>query len=319
MTAARRAAAGLWLLLGWWWAAFALGAELRSHEVAVDGHPLRVWEKSPTAPRAAVLLVHGRTWSTRPDFDLQVPGEALSLMDGLVARGIAAYGVDLRGYGETPRDTTGWLTPDRAAADVAAVLRWLAGRTVGMERFLFGWSYGAMVSQLTIQQQPELADGLILFGYPVRPGIDADPAGSDGDPPRQPTTTEAARSDFITPGSISETAMAAFAAAAVAADPVRTDWRQLDQWRTLAGAEVMAPTLLLQAAGDPLALDDVHAELFAALATDDKTWVVIPGGDHAAFMETPRDYFLAHMTTFMLRDPPDTATNESYQRANPDQ
>ncbi len=306
----------VWLLLGWLAAALAPASELHGHQVTVDGHALRVWEKSPADPRAAVLLVHGRTWSTRPDFDLQVPGEELSLMDGLVARGIAAYGVDLRGYGETPRDASGWLTPERAAADVAAVLRWLAARTAGTERFLFGWSYGAMVSQLTTQQHPGLADGLILFGYPVRPGIAEDPAGSNGEPARQPTTRAAARSDFITPGSISERAMDAFAAAAVAADPVRMDWRRLDQWRALDGSSVTLPTLLLQAAGDPLALDDVHSELFAALATDDKTWVVIPGGDHAAFMETPRNFFLAHMTTFMLRDPPVTAPNESNFRAN---
>ena len=30
-----------------------------------------------------------------------------------------AYGIDLRGYGETPRDPSGWNTPLRAAADVA--------------------------------------------------------------------------------------------------------------------------------------------------------------------------------------------------------
>lgn len=316
MSRAGRQRMTLWLLVAWF-GAVVPAAALERHDVSVDGHVLRVWEKSPPAPRATLLLVHGRTWSSRPDFDLQVPGERLSLMDGLVARGIAAYGVDLRGYGETPRDATGWLTPNRAAADVAAVLRWLADRT-GDTPFLFGWSYGAMVSQLTLQQQPDLAAGLILFGYPVRPGVARDPAGATGEPPRHATTAEAARSDFITPGSISEKAIEAFVEAALAADPVRADWRALAQWRALSGAAVRVPTLLLQAAGDPLARDDVHAELFATLATDDKAWVVIPGGDHAAFMETPRDYFLAQLTTFLLRDavPPDYL-HSSPNRANP--
>ena len=79
---------------------------------SVDGHSLAVWSKLPARPRAVMLLVHGRTWSSRPDFDLQAPGEELSLMDGLVAMDIAAYAVDLRGYGATPRDASGWLTPD---------------------------------------------------------------------------------------------------------------------------------------------------------------------------------------------------------------
>lgn len=294
-------------LAGWMLVAQSAAAAPLSHEVSVDGHPLRVWEKSPPAGgapvRPRVLLVHGRTWSTLPDFDLQAPGEAVSLMDGLVARGLAAFGVDLRGYGETPRDDTGWLTPERAAADVAGVLEWLAAQDADAPRpYLFGWSYGAMVSQLVAQQRPDLISGLILFGYPVRPGIDRDPEGADGPPPRQQTTAQAARSDFIVPGAISDQAIEAFVTAALAADPVRADWRRLEQWRALDGAAVRVPTLLLEAEHDPLALDDVHAGLFSRLNTADKAWVVIPGGDHAAFMETPRDYFLDVMETFIRRD-----------------
>lgn len=291
--------AGL-LGLAWLWAAPVLAVELEAHEVEVEGHPLRVWEKSPQHPQARVLLVHGRTWSTRPDFDLQVPGESLSLMDGLVERHIAALGVDLRGYGETPRDATGWLTPDRAVADVAAVLTWLNQRHPGDSRpYLFGWSYGAMVSQLVAQRHPELIAGVILFGYPVRPGIDREPEGSEGPPPRRPTTAEAAASDFIVPGAISDRAIEAFVKAALEADPVRADWRELAQWQALDASAVAVPTLLLEGHRDPLALDDVHARLFSALNTDDKAWVVIPGADHAAFMETPRGYFLEQMDAFI--------------------
>jgi pimeloyl-ACP methyl ester carboxylesterase len=284
-------------------AAVALAAAPVSHEITVDGHPLRIWEKSPAAqPQARMLLVHGRTWSTRPDFDLQVPGEDKSLMDGLVARGIASFGVDLRGYGETPRDESGWLTPDRAAADVAGVLEWLASQDPQAPRpYLFGWSYGAMVSQLVAQRRPDLLSGLVLFGYPVRPGIDRDPEDAADEPPREPTSVLAARSDFVVPGSISEAAIETFVAAAMAADPVRMDWRRLDQWQALDAAAIRVPTMLLQAQHDPLALDDVHAELFARLNTGDKAWIVIPGGDHAAFMEQPRGYFLRQLEGFVLR------------------
>lgn len=291
-----------WLILLWLGACAAWAAEPKSHEITVDGHPLRIWEKSPAEAGARMLLVHGRTWSTRPDFDLQVPGEDKSLMDGLVARNIAAFGVDLRGYGETPRDDSGWLTPERAAADVAGVLEWLVAQDPQAARpYLFGWSYGAMVSQLVAQQRPDLLSGLVLFGYPVRPGIDQDPQAADGEPPREPTTALAARSDFVVPEAISEQAIQAFVAAALAADPVRMDWRRLDQWQALDAAAVRVPTLLLEAQHDPLALDDVHAELFSRLNTGDKAWVVIPGGDHAAFMERPRGYFLELLEAFVHR------------------
>jgi pimeloyl-ACP methyl ester carboxylesterase len=283
-------------------AAHAESLQLHAHEVVVDGHPLRVWSKRPAEPRAHVLLVHGRTWSTVPDFDLQAPGEQLSLMDGLAAHDIASFGVDLRGYGQTPRDDSGWLTPERAAADVVGVLEWLATRDEAAARpYLFGWSYGAMVAQLVVQARPDLVAGLILFGYPVRPGIDVEPVGAAGPPPRQPTTAEAAASDFILPDAISARAIETFVAAALAADPVRADWRRLDQWRALDGAAVRVPTLLLEAFHDPLALDDVHAALFTGLDTDDKAWVVIPGGAHAAFMEAPRGYFLQQMAAFIHR------------------
>ena len=87
------------------------------HTVSAAGHPVAVWEKSAAGADEAILLVHGRTWSALPDFDLQVEGEELSLMDGLVEAGYAVYAVDLRGYGETLRDESGWLTPGRAADD----------------------------------------------------------------------------------------------------------------------------------------------------------------------------------------------------------
>ena len=280
--------------------AVAEGVALQRHAVVVDGHPFAVWSKTPAQPKAVMLLIHGRTWSTRPDFDLQVPGEDLSLMDGLVDMGIAAYGLDLRGYGETPRDASGWLTPDRAALDVAEVLGWLARRHPELPRpYLFGWSYGATLSQLVGQRRPHTMSALILFGYPLRPGYDANP--DHDEPLRAATTAEAAASDFILPGTISEAAIGAFVTSALAHDPVRMDWRSLEQWQALDGSAVTVPTLLLQAAEDPLALPDVHAELFAALDTQDKTWAVIPGGDHAAFMETPRAYFLSQIESFVFR------------------
>lgn len=281
-------------------ASTAVASERQRHTVVVDAHPFAVWSKTPESPRAVVLLVHGRTWSTVPDFDLQVAGEMLSLMDGLVAAGIAAYGIDLRGYGATPRDETGWLTPRRAAADVVGVLQWVRRRHLALTPpYLFGWSYGAMVAQLATQTNGEQVSGLILFGYPVRPGIEVDPETTE--PQRAPTTEVAARSDFLLPGSISQAAMDAFVRSALASDPVRADWHQLEQWGGLDGALVRRPTLLLQAQHDPLTRSEVHAKLFTSLDTSDKVWALIPDGDHAAFLETPRAYFLGLIERFVFR------------------
>ena len=276
-------------------------ATLQRHTVEVDGHPLAVWEKSPANPRGTIVLLHGRTWSSLPDFDLQVPGEDLSLMDGLVAEGFSTYAVDLRGYGSTPRDETQWLTPDRAARDVVGVLRWVGERTGDLPA-LFGWSYGSMVAQLTAQRAGDLMSALILFGYPVGPDTEFSAGASEPDePPRTPTTAEAAASDFIIPGSISQRAVDEYVRHALEADPVRADWRELAGWNDLDPSEVFVPTLLLQGEKDPFAPTARQAAFFSRLGTAERTWVTLAGGDHAAHLETPRATFIHAMVSFLRR------------------
>ena len=288
-----------------------VAAELIRHTPVIDGHAFALWEKSPPDPQHAVLLVHGRTWSSLPDFDLTTAPVDLSLMNALVDAGIAAYAIDMRGYGATPRDATGWLTPYRAAADLIGVLGWLNARLAqgvdaAVKPHLFGWSYGSMISQLALQRaaqrQEELAAGLILFGYPIRRGISKEPAATDRAAPARANTATNAASDFITPNSIEQAYIDEFVKRALAADPNRADWRQLRQWRDLDGRKIRVPTLLLQGEFDPLAKRRAHRRLMRRLATTDKQWVVIEQGDHAAFMEPKlgaRQQFLTVLTEFI--------------------
>ncbi|MEO0423267.1 MAG: alpha/beta fold hydrolase [Pseudomonadota bacterium] len=271
------------------------------HTVRVDAHPIAVWEKSAAddADRA-VLLVHGRTWSARPDFDLQVEGEHLSLMDALVEAGFAVYAIDLRGYGESPRDSTGWLTPQRAADDVVAVLRWIHQRHGDAERpHLFGWSMGSTISQLAAQGHPDAMASLTLYGYWHDPDDRFPEAPTDQPPARLENTAEAAASDFITPGSISQRAIDAFVEAALTTDPVKTDIRRLTDYNRLDPAEVSVPTLVIAGEFDPLAPQDHLAKLYVRLGTGHKQWVSVPGGDHAAHLEAPREYFVRELVAFM--------------------
>lgn len=170
--------------------------------VKSDGHPIAVWEKGFDAKLPSILFVHGRTWSGIPDFDLQVEGEDLSLMDGMIEKGYSTYAIDLRGYGDTPRDESRWLSPSTAAKDVAVVLDWIAKRH-GRKAHLFGWSMGSTVSLLTVNTYPDKMESLTVFGF----WMDLDkkiPSGEYGKPERKVNTAEAAASDFITPGSISK-------------------------------------------------------------------------------------------------------------------
>ena len=274
-------------------------AELERHTVTADGHPIALWEKSADGATEAVLLVHGRTWSALPDFDLQVDGEELSLMDGLVEHGYAVFAVDLRGYGETPRDDTGWLTPNRAADDVAIVIDWIASQQEWITKpHLFGWSMGSTISQLMVQRHPGRVSSLTLFGYwrDVDMTIPADAPGIA--PLRERNTAEAAASDFITPDSISQKAIDTYVAAALAADPVRVDVRSMDQYNALDGALIDVPTLVIAGALDPLGPPEYQQKLFASIGTGHKQYVSVPRSDHAAFLEAPREYFIRELVTF---------------------
>lgn len=263
---------------------------------ADDGFKLAMWRKAPAQPRRSVLLIHGRTWSGRPDFDLQVPGESRSFMDALVAQGYAAYALDLRGYGATPRDATGFLTPERAAADVAAALR-----AIGDRPALFGWSRGSMVSQLASQRTPELMSAVILFGYPGDPDRKVPEQPDPAAPARSPTTATAAAEDFIAPGVITRRAIEVYVQAALAADPVRMDWRRDHEWNALAPEAVKVPVLLIQAELDPLAKTEAHARFFARLGTTDRQWIVVPKGDHAALIEDTAPRLIAAIRAFLER------------------
>ncbi len=282
-------------------------AALGRHEVVVDGHPITVWSKAPAEPEGTIVLVHGRTWSARPDFDLQVPGQehegTASLMDALVAEGFATYAVDQRGYGATPRDGSAVLTPDRAAADLAAVLEWARGQHPSLPLpLVLGWSLGSLTSQLTAQRHPERLSALVLYGYPRRPGQLYPP---DPEPPpepaRKPTTAEGAAEDFISPGTISQAAIDEFVRAALAADPVRMDWRGTDQWNALDPAAVRAPTLVIHGERDPYAPVTSQAELFALLGHPDRTWVILPGCDHAAHLERCGPRFVQEVVALARR------------------
>ena len=280
--------------------ALASAAERVRHTVTVDGHPIALWEKSADGAGEAILLVHGRTWSAVPDFDLQAEGEDLSLMDGLVEHGYAVFAVDLRGYGATPRDETGWLTPQRAAADLAEVLKWIAERKDWTKKpHLFGWSMGSSNSMLVAQQHPELISSLTLFGYPLDLDKDLPPDEPGILPLKLRNTAEAAASDFITPGAISRKAVDAYVAMALEADPVKADLRNFDHYNALDPSKVRTPTLVMQGEHDPIAPTEMQAKLYTRIATGHKQWVTVPGGDHAAFMEAPRSYFIHALVSFL--------------------
>lgn len=269
---------------------------------ASDGHELRLWalvpageSSQPASPssRRAIVLLHGRTWSSLPDFALRVGDDStLSLMHALARRGVAAYALDLRGYGGTARDASGWVEPDRAAEDLFAALE-LVKQREGAAPDLLGWSYGSLVAQLTVQRHPDAARSLVLYGYPRDLDTRTPVTETSAAPAKQPNTEAAARSDFITEGTISQEAVSAYVAASLAADPVRVDWRAMQQFDALDAAAITIPTLVIYGVHDPIAKQLWQAKLFTRMRAEDRQWVVVPNADHAAHLEQPVRFMTA--------------------------
>jgi alpha-beta hydrolase superfamily lysophospholipase len=271
--------------------------------VQSDGHPMAVWARIPENPRRAILLIHGRTWSSRPDFDLQVPGLHRSVLADLAAQGVASYALDQRGYGETPRDATGWLTPKRAAADVANVLTWIATRHPALPKpALLGWSRGAAVAYLAAQNFTSRMSALILFGYVIDPDGEPFVDGLVADQPaKTKNTKEDAISDFIEPDVTPDAMVKAFVDTALKTDPILVDWKGEGEFSPLKAAAITVPTLLMHGEHDPNVPDDMAAKFFVKLGTPDRQYVVLPGADHCAQLEDTHDKFIAAIVGFLTR------------------
>ena len=250
------------------------------------------------------MLVHGRTWSSRPDFDLQVPGLQRSVMMSLAAQGFAAYAVDMRGYGETPRDATGFLTPKRAAADIVNVVTWVGQQHATLPKpVLIGWSRGAAQAELAAQSAPTKMSALVLFGFVFDPDLQF----ADTEAPEKPAllknTAENAMSDFLSPKITPPIVVQAFIEQALKADPVMADLKNDLEFNGLKPDRVTVPTLVLFGENDPGVVAADAGKFFAHLGTPDKQMVQLPGADHCAHLEDTHDAWIAAVVNFINRPP----------------
>jgi pimeloyl-ACP methyl ester carboxylesterase len=270
--------------------------------VASDGHPMAIWARRPAAPRGSILLVHGRTWSSLPDFDLQVPGLKRSVMSSIASHGFAVYAVDLRGYGGTPRDASGWLTPRRSAADVRNVLAWVAAQHPALPRpALLGWSRGGAVAMLVAQTDPQRLSALVLFGFvfdPAAPYVDS-PAPAR--PPRLKNTAESAASDFISPAVTPRVVVDTFVKEALRSDPITADLKNDTEFNVLDPARVRVPTLVIYGDRDINVPPPDGPRFLARLAASQKQLAELRGADHAAQLEDTHDAWVAAVVGFLNR------------------
>src|SRR5215203_5275840 len=140
----------------------------KEHYALSNGLKIYLWEKYQKdfdktfkQSRKIVLLVHGKTWSGRPDFDLQI--RDYSLMDFLAKNGYDVWAIDIHGYGRSEKTDKDWSDTASAAGDIGAAIDYIA-KLRGVERIsLLGWSWGAQTTGLYTMEHPEKVNKLILF------------------------------------------------------------------------------------------------------------------------------------------------------------
>jgi pimeloyl-ACP methyl ester carboxylesterase len=277
---------------------------LERFTVTSDGHAMAVWARRPATPKATVLLVHGRTWSSRPDFDLQVPGLQRSVMQSLAAFGFAAYAVDLRGYGATPRDASGWLTPKRSVDDIMNVVGWITKQHPALPKpAIVGWSRGAALAALAASHEPTAArlSAIVMFGFAFDPDAEFIDITVPEKPLREKNTPDAAASDFISPKITPPAVVRAFVEQALRADPILMDLKNDAEFNGIRPEAITLPVLVIYGADDPGVLPADAGKMFAALKSGDKQIVSLPGADHAAQLEDTHDAWVAAVVNFLNR------------------
>lgn len=279
-----------------------------AHTVERDGLRLSLWERRPPGagptyrpdPAKVVLLLHGATWSGRPDFDLQI--RDYSLMDALARAGYDAFALDIHGYGgsEPGAAPDDFSTADGAVKDIAAAVAYI-GRLRQVEALnLFGWSWGAHLAGLYAARNPAQIIRLVLYGF--------FPASSSRrGPERLPperfkiNTYGATQTDFID-GEYDRDVAARFGKEALAACPRSPLGVGIDfgyRMPLFVPAQLRVPTLLLYGVYDVqpphrrlrmppeefARIEGRCLEFFTQLGTQDRRYVVIPGGGHGVHLE----------------------------------
>ena len=279
----------------------------QDHFAVRDGLRIHLWQKclpgqETAAARAGkvALLVHGSTWSGRPNFDLQV--RDYSLMDFLARNGYDVWAIDIHGYGKSDKTDKDLSDTASAARDLGSALDYICGLRKISKVDVLGWSWGTMIAGLYVSDHPDRIAKLILYGnvWKGRPFWKLIPT------PQKPYRTNGdadARSDFI-PGQFEQDVVDAYAREALKADPQSPNGALVDSSTKLPMVDperIAVPTLIIRPEKDFVSSPEDMLEFFGKLKTADKSYVCLPEGGHAIHLEKGHHRFQQVVLAFFDR------------------
>ena len=289
------------------------------HYAMRDGLRIYLWEKRTEGRQGTfsrsgkvVLLVHGGTWSGRPDFDLQI--RDYSLMDFLAKNGYDVWAIDIHGYGHSDKTDKDWSDAQSAAADIAAGVEYITKlRGVGKVDLL-GWSAGTQRAGFYAMRHPERVAKLVLYApiwkgtaqYRERARQRIENAGQPLTQYRVNTQT-AARSDFVE-GQLAadpqyeEDVVAAYATEALQSDPKSPNtFVEYKNLPILDPTEITVPTMIIFGEYDYFAKEEDLLPFFSRLQTREKQLVLLPHAGHATMLEKDHRRFQYAVLSFFDR------------------
>jgi alpha-beta hydrolase superfamily lysophospholipase len=256
-------------------------------------------------PGPVVVLVQGSNLTGQSMFDFAFPGgEDYSLMDALVAAGFGAVTFAIRGYGasDAPADPF-TVTTEAAMEDLDAVISWLAAE--GWPRpHILAFSWGGRIAGRWAENNAHRIDRLVLYdparggGHVVLPA----PAPDQG----WWTNTYEHYSEKLEP-EFTDVALRQALGDHVRAHESRSpNGVRLENARPVTPidpTQVTNPTLMIygvQAAKANYMQGGMErAAFFEALATDDKAFVIVPGGGDFAHFQQARFRLVRAIVDFL--------------------
>jgi pimeloyl-ACP methyl ester carboxylesterase len=293
-------------------------AEYWAHkgDVALYLYRKRVAAPAPNQPPLPVLfLVHGSSVSSRPSFDLTVPGAGeYSLMDVFARYGFDVWTMDFEGYGRSSR-TAGNSDIASGVADLAAAIPIVAQET-GQQKFHFmGESSGAIRAAAFASAHPERIDRLVLeaFTYTGKgsPTLTkrAEQLEYYRTHNRRPRDAAMIRSIFTRdrPGTSDMRVADAMVAAEMPYGDSVPSGTYLDMTANLPvidPAKVLAPVMVVRGQYDGIATEADLIDFFQKLPNPDRQFVILPGAAHSIVLSVNRGELWHSMNAFLTMPKP---------------
>jgi alpha-beta hydrolase superfamily lysophospholipase len=272
-------------------------------------------EKRPgQSSRPILFLAHGSSVSSRPTFDLTVPGhEEYSLMDKFVEYGFDVWTMDFEGYG---RSSTGPGNSDIASGveDLKAAAA-VISRETGQQNFhLYGESGGALRVGAFAMSQPQRVRRLVLAAFTWT---------GKGSPTltkraesleyyrthnRRSRDRNAIRSIFTRdkPGTSDPAVAEAMADAELKFGDTAPTGTYLDMTANLPivdPTKLSVPVLIVRGEFDGIATEEDLLNFFRTLPVPDREFVVLPGAAHSVALGTNRRQTWHVMRAFLEMPP----------------